>query len=1100
MKDQDPKQKRPEIIEYLNAENAYAKVNYLEPNKELTDKIYNEFLSRIQEDDEEVPVFKSPFYYYKRTVKGKNYPIYARKRDSMDASEEVLLDQNTFTHEYQHLYSCEASPDHKILAYALDTNGDEHYQLHFKDLESGKNRDSDTINDCSGSMEWCNDSRTVYYTVLDHIHRSHKVFRHKLGTAQADDALIFHEEDAKFEVHIDKTNSDKFILVDAESSLTREVYTLDADNPNAELRLFQKREHRHKYSVEHQEDKFLVLTDGGGKFLNYKLCACPLDKTEQSNWVDVIPYDPYKELISIQPFQKHVVLYERSEGLERMRVWSSDPKEGGYLDFPEELYSVGDTGGSTQNYYSPVTRFVYESLITPRCTLEYNMDTKERKLLKQKKVPGGYDASQYTMRRVFVPVPQETSAKAPFDTPVTDRIPVSILYKTDVFKGDGTNPCCLYGYGSYGISLDPLFDQKLFSYVDRGFVYAVAHIRGGGECGKAWYETGKFKHKRNTFTDFIAAGDYLVEQKFTTHELMAMEGRSAGGLLMGAVLNMRPDLTHVAIASVPFVDVINTMMDPSIPLTVNEYEEWGNPNEKDYFDYMLSYSPYDNLKAGIKFPHLLVKAGLNDPRVQYWEPAKWVAKMRDLKLHGDEDDPDRRKLIFDCNMGWGHFGASGRYGLLKENAEEFAFVINRIEKQLIKLGVESISRAESQPTHYANLDSRSPKPKRGPKPLDLSAYTDLAGASVGGRVLFATDDFFQVAENMLLPTEPVWDANAFTEFGKWMDGWETRRKRTLGHDWCILKLGLPGRLIGFEIDTAYFTGNQTPFVSVQAANLTDEEVPLVRRSEMGSSATVEELAAAEKIGSDKWVEVLPVTQLKPGYEATRRHMLPARESGKAWTHLRLLKFKFRTPCRINMFPDGGIARLRALGIVARDWGKEDPNRVLNLAAVENGGRALGASDSHFGKASNLIAMGRAKNMGEGWETARNPNRPKVYVLGPDGNVVMPGHHWVVLKLCHAGVVDEIEVDTDHFCGNFPESCVIEGTYAPNVDSLATLNDAKWFTVLPRVKLGPNCKARFSKERGELDKIDGGKTVTHLRLVIYPDGGVSRLRVFGKIVR
>ncbi|KAJ3052743.1 hypothetical protein HK097_005774 [Rhizophlyctis rosea] len=993
----------------------------------------------MSEDDEEVPVFKKPYYYYSRTVKGQNYPIYARKKNSLEGKEEIL-------------------------AYALDTNGDEHYHLYFKDLETGKLLESDTIEDCDGSVEWCNDSQTVYYMTLDHIHRQDKVFRHKIGTPPFSDTLIFHEPDEKFEVQIEKTNSEKFILVDASSSLTREVHVLDADNPNAELKLFQRREHRHKYYVDHQGDKFLVLTDGGGKYLNFKLASCPLNATDKRNWVDVIPYDPFRELTSIQPFEKHLVIFERSNGLERMRIWPADEKDGGYLKFSEELYST-----STQNYNSSIIRFSYTSLLTSKCTYEYNMDTKERKLLKQKNVPGGFDPSLYTMRRVFAPVPKETSATAPFDTPVPDKIPISLLYKSDLFKGDGSNPCFLYGYGSYGFSLDPVFDQKLFSYVDRGFVYAVAHIRGGGECGRAWYETGKFKHKRNTFTDFIVAGDFLVKEKFARHELMAIEGRSAGGLLMGAVLNLRPDLTHVAVASVPFVDVINTMMDASIPLTVNEYEEWGNPNEKDYFDYMLSYSPYENLRKDVKYPHLLVKAGLNDPRVQYWEPAKWVAKMRNLKTHGSETDPDRRDLIFDCKMGSGHFGESGRYGILREVADEFSFVIDRIEKQKKKLGEQSVPL------------------------LDLSSYTDLSNADVGGKVLFATDDFFGVAENMLLPTEPVWDAERFTKFGKWLDGWETRRKRTLGHDWSILKLGLPGRIVGFAVDTAHFTGNQTPYISVQAANLSDdllpfEQYPLKRRSEMGTAASEEELAAAEKLGTDKWVEILPVTKLNPGYEATRRHLFEAKEHDKAWTHL-----------RVNMFPDGGIARFKSLGVVEREWKKGDEEMEVDLIAVENGGRALGASDSHYGRPSNMIARGRATNMGDGWETARNPNRPKIYVLGPDGNVVMPGHHWVIFKLCHPGLINILELNTEHFCGNFPESCVVEGTNQPAMSTLSDLNSAEWFTVLPRVKMGPNRTVYFAKEKGELDKTNVERVVTHLRLVIYPDGGISRVRVWGRVV-
>ncbi|KAJ3282106.1 hypothetical protein HK104_011098 [Borealophlyctis nickersoniae] len=683
MKDQNPEQKRPEIINYLNAENAYTKASHLDPNAGLIDTIYKEFVSRLQEDDDEAPVYKHPYFYYKRTQKGKQYPIYARKKGSMDAPEEVILDQNTFDYEYQGLGAYNVSPDHKssqILAYGLDTSGDERYKVMFKNLESGALLESDTIPEATEQVEWCNDSRTVYYTMMDHIHRPHKVFRRTLGTPPESAQMIYHEPDEKFEVNISKTNSEKYVLVNVSSSLTREVHLLDADRPDADIRVFQPRKQNYTYYVEHQEDRFLVLADYGRRLLNFTLCWCPLDATVEENWKKIIPYDASIELTGVLPFADHFVLYERSEGLERMRVFpNNSPENAYYLDFPEDIYSVGGAGTASQNYHSSTIRFNYTSMLTPWATWEYDISTKERKLLKQKQIPN-YDSSLYTMRRIYTPVPAETAAEAPFGTPVPDRLPISLVYRTDRFKGDGSNPCLLYGYGSYGISIDPVYNSKIFSYADRGFVYAIAHIRGGGELGRGWYETGKFKHKRNTFTDFIAAADHLVAEKYTSPDIMAMEGASAGGLLMGSVLNLRPDLVNVAIAGVPFVDVINTMMDPTIPLTVNEYEEWGNPNEKDYFDYMLSYSPYDNLEKGARFPNLLVKAGLNDPRVQYWEPAKWVAKMRDFKVDGGEGDPDRRTIVLDCKMGQGHSGPTGRYAYLKNSADDYAFVVSCIEK------------------------------------------------------------------------------------------------------------------------------------------------------------------------------------------------------------------------------------------------------------------------------------------------------------------------------------------------------------------------------------------------------------------------------------
>ncbi|TPX70907.1 hypothetical protein SpCBS45565_g01394 [Spizellomyces sp. 'palustris'] len=679
------KEKRSDIIDYLKEENAYAKTLHIEPNAKLIDTIYDEFISRIQEDDSDVPVYKEPFYYYKRTEKGKQYSIYARKKGSLDAPEEILLNQNDFDHEYQSLGFYRVSPDHSILAYSLDTTGDEVFTIYFKDLKTGRLFESDTIKGASEEAEWTNDNKAIYYSVLDEIHRPDKIFRHQLGTPSEKDELIYEEKDLKFMVGLEKSNSQKFIFVSVGSSLTRETHILDADDSKAKLRVFQPRQFRHKYSIDHQGDNFLILTDGGGKYLNFKLCSCPLDKTDASNWVDVLPYDPLRHLTGVQPFKGFVALYERSDALKRIRILEANA--GGnvdssvssyYLDFDEELFTVGDAGTSTQNYDSNIVRFTYTSMLTSPQVLEYDVKQKEKKLLKELEVPN-FDRSLYAMKRIYAPIPSETAANAPFDTPTPDRIPISIVYKKDLFKGDGTNPGYLYGYGSYGISIDPKFNSKVFSFVDRGYVYAIAHIRGGGENGRAWYETGKFKHKRNTFTDFIAAADELVKQNFTKHDIMAIEGRSAGGLLIGATVNFRPDVAAIAVAGVPFVDVINTMMDEKIPLTVNEYEEWGNPNEKDFFDYMLSYSPYENLKSGVQYPDMLVKAGLNDPRVQYWEPSKWVAKMRDLGVDKGKED---RVIVYDCKMGSGHFGHSGRYAYLKEVAADYAFVINRLEKRI----------------------------------------------------------------------------------------------------------------------------------------------------------------------------------------------------------------------------------------------------------------------------------------------------------------------------------------------------------------------------------------------------------------------------------
>ncbi|KAI9097289.1 oligopeptidase B [Phlyctochytrium arcticum] len=684
------KEKNPEIIEYIKQENEFSKAQHLEPNAQLTDTIYNEFISRLQEDDEDVPVFRKPYYYYKRTVKGQQYPIYARRKDAMSAPEEVFLNQNEFTDEYQDLGFIRTSPDHKLLAYALDTKGDEKYKIYFKDLSSGTVLESDTVPEGAGEGEWTNDGKALCYTAMDDILRPYKIMRHTLGTKPSEDETIYEENDQQFLVGIHTTNSRKFICIVTKSSLTRETWTLDADDSKAKPQLFQKRKFRVQYDVDHHNDRFLVLTDNGGEFLNGKLMWCPLDKTESSNWVEVLPYDPLKHTQDMDSFQNFVVLSERSDALLKIRILNVNEKgtidntcKSYYLEFSDDMYAASATGTSTQSYDADHFRYTYSSLLCPIKTLEYNVKEKESKLLKQQPVPN-FDASKYEMKRIWAPIPEDTKVMAPFNTPVPDKIPIALLYRKDIVKQDGTNPAYLHGYGSYGISRDLTFSSAILSFADHGFVWATAAIRGGGECGNGWYETGKFKHKRNTFTDFIAAADELVKQKYTQHDLLAIYGGSAGGLLIGATINLRPDVAAVAVASVPFVDVINTMMDDKVPLTINEYEEWGNPNEKDYFDYMLSYSPYDNVKKTDIFPDLLVKAGINDPRVAYWEPAKWVAKLRDLGL---DQSKEGNKVVFDCKMGSGHFGSSGRYAHYKETASDYAFIMERIGRRLKAKGL-----------------------------------------------------------------------------------------------------------------------------------------------------------------------------------------------------------------------------------------------------------------------------------------------------------------------------------------------------------------------------------------------------------------------------
>ncbi|TPX36956.1 hypothetical protein SmJEL517_g00950 [Synchytrium microbalum] len=676
MKDMN-KEKKPEIIEHLNLENKYFDVATREPLKPLSDMVYNEFLSRIQEDDDTVPVHKNGYYYYSRTEKGKQYRLQCRKRASLEAPEEVYLDLNLMKFDYVTLGGLAQSLDNSMLAYALDTAGDEVHTVHFKNLATGHIYEADAIGNSSGDVEWANDNKTLYYTTLDSIHRSFAVYKHVLGTPTVDDVKLYEETDEKFSVYLRKSMSERFMFITSSSSLTSQTWVLDLNDANPVMKEFIPREFKHKYKVDHHNDRFLILTNAGLKCLNYKLVSCPLDATSVENWVDVLPYDPFKYLTSVIPFADHLVITERSEALTRIRVLetnasgrfdSTSPQH--YIGVTDALFTMQADSG-VQEFHSSKLRFSFSTPINPPQSLEYDMKTREKKLLKQTPCPN-FDPSLYETKRLWAPIPPEYQVAAPYDTPVIDKIPISVIFRKDKFKQDGSSPGFLYGYGSYGICIDPDFNQKIFSYVDRGVVYCIAHIRGGGECGRAWYEVGKFLNKKNTFTDFVLAADYIVKEKITTHENMAIEGRSAGGLLMGAVLNLKPDISKVALAGVPFVDVINTMMDPSIPLTVNEYEEWGDPNDIEYFNYMLSYSPYDNVPAGAQFPHLLVKAGLNDPRVAYWEPAKWVAKLRDMKMNGDHE------IMFDCKMGAGHFGSSGRYAAFLEYSSEYAFVLKHL--------------------------------------------------------------------------------------------------------------------------------------------------------------------------------------------------------------------------------------------------------------------------------------------------------------------------------------------------------------------------------------------------------------------------------------
>ena len=646
----------PEVISYLEEENLYAG-RMTAHTEELQKQLYDEMLGRTQQTDLNVPVKWGDYWYYSRTEEGKQYNIYCRRRGAMEAEEETLLDLNVEIEKrgsgYINLGVYRVSPDHTLLAYSLDLNGAEDYTIQIRNLESGEDL-TDSIPETSYSLEWMADSRTFFYSVQDQAKRPHKIFRHTLGTDLAEDEEIFHEPDERFLVHLYKTSDDQYVILNTASKETREEYLLRSDDLEGRFQLIAAKRSNVEYSVEHRNGILYILTNENAP--NFRLMQTPVNALARENWEEVIPARDDVMLNYIAMYSDYLVLHKQTKGLTGISIYEFESQKWVDVEFDEEVY----TAFVKQNpeFNSDLLLFSYTSLTTPESVYEYNMRSSERRLLKQKAVLGGYDPTDYRAERITTHAPDG------------EEIPISLVYRKDQFKGDGTNPCLLYGYGSYGYSMDPWFDSDRLSLLDRGFVFAIGHIRGGQEMGRRWYDQGKFLKKKNTFTDFIACGEKLIEERYTSPDKLAIEGGSAGGLLVGAVINMRPDLAHAAIANVPFVDVVNTMLDATLPLTVGEYEEWGNPNEKEYFDYMLSYSPYDNVEEK-EYPDLLVLAGLNDPRVQYWEPAKWTAKLRATKT-------GENVLLLKTNMGAGHGGSSGRYDYLKEKAFRYAFLIDRL--------------------------------------------------------------------------------------------------------------------------------------------------------------------------------------------------------------------------------------------------------------------------------------------------------------------------------------------------------------------------------------------------------------------------------------
>ena len=644
---------KPDVLKYLQAENRYTETT-LKPTEKLRDTIYHEMRRRIKEDDVSVPQKIGDYYYYSRTETGKQYAVHCRKKGSLDANEEVILDENELAkgQKYFRVGILSVSPDHKLLAYSTDTNGGETYVIRIKILETGELL-PDEIKNSSYSFAWANDNKTFFYDQLDDANRPYKALKHILGTSVNQDPTVYEEKDARFFLEIYKSRSEKFIFVSVESERASEVRFVDADHSEGEFTLIRPRENDLLYSVEHHGDRFFIVTNENAK--NFKVVETPVASPDKEHWKDYLPYDPEVKVDAVDAFENHLVISERRNGLPAIRICDLKSGETHEINFDEPTYEVSLDRNPV--FKTGIVRIDYSSFITPNSVIDYDMVSRRKELKKEAPVLGGYKKSDYASERVF--------AKAVDGV----EIPISLFYKKG-FRKDGTAPLLLTGYGAYGISTDANFSSSTISLVDRGFVFAIAHIRGGGELGRTWYEDGKLLKKKNTFTDFVSCTQYLIDQKYAAPKRVAILGGSAGGLLMGAVMNMRPDLFTSVIAAVPFVDVLNTMSDPSLPLTVTEYEEWGNPQDPKYFDYMASYSPYDNIE-GKEYPNLLVTAGLNDPRVSYWEPAKWVAKQRRLKHQN-------RILLLKTNMGAGHGGDSGRFDQLKEVAMEYAFAIDTL--------------------------------------------------------------------------------------------------------------------------------------------------------------------------------------------------------------------------------------------------------------------------------------------------------------------------------------------------------------------------------------------------------------------------------------
>jgi len=649
----EPDAQTQKVLDYLNEENDYTS-KVMSHTEKLQEELYDEIVGRIKKTDESVPYFSNGYWYYTRFIEGGEYPIYCRKKGSLEADEELLMDVNKMAegYDYYAAYNVGITKDNKLMAIAEDTLSRRIYNIRFKNLETGEMLE-DVIENTTGGGAWANDNETFFYTSKNKVSLlSEKIFRHKLGTESYSDVLVYHEKDPSYYIGVYKSKSDKYIIIYNSSTLITDFHILKADTPNEEFTQFIPRdETAHEYSIEHFQDKFYIVTNRDAK--NFKLMEVSDSNTTESNWEDVIAHRDDVLLEGIEVFNEHLVIEERKDGLTQLRIMNQKTGDEHYLNFGEPAYTAYISVNAEFN--TNILRYGYTSLTTPNSTFDYDLDSKEKTLKKQQEVVGGHNPEDYVSERVWATVRDGV------------KVPISIVYKKG-FKKDGSQPLLQYGYGSYGSTIDASFSSVRLSLLDRGFAFAIAHVRGGQMMGRSWYEDGKMFKKINTFNDFVDCSKYLIENKYTSSNHLYAYGGSAGGLLMGAIVNMNPELYNGVLAAVPFVDVVSTMLDETIPLTTNEFDEWGNPKNLESYEYMLSYSPYDNVTAQ-DYPNMLVTTGLFDSQVQYWEPAKWVAKLRDLKT-------DDNLLILDTDMEAGHGGASGRFKRYKTTSLQYAFILD----------------------------------------------------------------------------------------------------------------------------------------------------------------------------------------------------------------------------------------------------------------------------------------------------------------------------------------------------------------------------------------------------------------------------------------